>query len=137
MVDTSVLLRFFHDHRDTEQPAADRIERAFREGQIGLVLLDLSIYEFTNVLVKKLRLSPEEARIYVGKLYDLEAPIHAVSRDLAERAAEIAVRTGLSGYDAAFVAASVILVLPLLTADRALKLRASEFEVVHLADLAS
>lgn len=118
--DTSVLLRFFHDHGDEEQHAAQALWDAWDRQRTELFLLDLSIYEFVNVIVRRFTFTAERAARDVGHLFDLEFEIVACDRHLAEATARTAARTGLTGYDAAFVAAALSLDVPLITGDVAI-----------------
>jgi len=43
---------------DAEQPAADDLLESWLRGQRVLVLLDLSVYECVNVLVRRMRMKP-------------------------------------------------------------------------------
>jgi predicted nucleic acid-binding protein len=120
LLDTSLLLRFFVAHDDELQPAIPRIERAWRDDRMQLVLLDLSVYELVNVAVRRLGFDATRARRAVSEVYGLGAPVVAVDQQLAADAAEIAATSGLSGYDAAFVGAARRVGIALLTADRRL-----------------
>ena len=135
LLDTSVLLRFFSNHRDRDQPAAEQLLEAFLDGRAGVVLLDLSIYEFVNILVRRLGRAEAAASKDVDALFSLGAPVYPVDRELARSAASIAARSGLSGYDAAFLAASDLLGLPLVTGDRGIIERAGDRHVIALSSL--
>jgi predicted nucleic acid-binding protein len=137
VLDTSVLLRLFHPHQDPEQAAADAIAEELTARGMEPVLLDLSVYELINVVIRRLNTSEDEAIQVVDALYDLGLPVYAVDMSLARRTASITAVTGLSGYDAAFVAAGEALALPLVTADRKLVRRAKGFDVRHLGDVLS
>ena len=134
VLDTSVLLRLFHDHADAEQAVVDQLAEDWLAERFSGVLLDLTVYECLNVVVRRLGFSADRARAVAEAIYDLGAPIVAVDRDLAAATARLAVDLGLSGYDAAFVAAARGLGLPLLTADRRLHDRAGGTAML-LADL--
>ena len=136
LLDTSVLLRLFHDHRDAHQRAADMIRDRWTRGRIELVLLDLSVYEFVNVLVRRLGKDEERAAADADALFDLGLPTASVDRDLARAAARLAAATRLSGYDAAFVAAARGLGIPLITADARITREAQDGDVLSLAALA-
>ena len=117
VLDTSVLLRFFHDHGDAEQRAADAVLQAWQADRLQLALLDLSVYELVNVSVRRLRHSPQRVRSTVESLFRLGMPLIGVDAILAASAADLAANLELSGYDAAFLAAARRTGLPLLTAD--------------------
>ena len=135
LLDTSVLLRFFHDHRDEQQRTADALAEAWLEGRTSLLILDLSVYEFVNVLVRRLGRGPEQAEQDTNRLFDLGLTMVGCDRELAVQAAGTAASTGLSGYDAAFVAAAKALGLPLVTADERLARLVDEAHVRTLASL--
>ena len=134
VLDTSVLLRLLHDHGDTEQAVVDRLAQDWLAERFSGVLLDLTVYECLNVAVRRLGFSAERASAVAEDIYALGAPIVAVDRELAVTTARLAADLGLSGYDAAFVAAARGLGLPLLTADRRLHDRAGGTALL-LADL--
>lgn len=135
LLDTSVLLRLFHDHEDPPQESADLLGEAFLRGEIQLILLDLSVYEFVNILVRRPGKGAAEAERLVGALFGLGMPLVGVDRSLASAAGRISASTGLSGYDGAFVAAGSLLGVPLVTADRRIVELAGTFGAVHLEDL--
>lgn len=135
VIDTSVLLRFFHDHKDPPQKGADTLRHASVARRINLLLLDLSVYEFVNVLVRKLGHSAGSATQNVESLFDLEYPIIGVDRQLARDAASIAASSGISGYDASFVAAARSVAIPLITADEKLSKRLMSPDIVTLLAL--
>jgi len=117
LCDTSVIVRFFHSYSDDEQHAADALYRRWWARRADLLMLDLSVYEFINVLVRGLGWDGDRAARSVGELFDLELGLVSGSRDLAIACARTAAETGLSGYDAAFVAAARDLNVPLVTTD--------------------
>ena len=133
LLDTSVLLRFVHDHGDHEQVAADRLLRASLEDTVQLVLLDLSVYELVNVAVRRLGLGSPHVEDIVTEVFRFRMPMVTVDAQLGRAAAAAAVESGLSGYDAAFLAAARRSGVPLVTADRRL---AAEDGALALADLA-
>lgn len=132
MLDTSVLLRLFIPHVDPLQAGADHLREAFRRGETSIALLDLSIYELVNIQTRRLSMPTAEVVANVEALFDLGAPICSIGRSLALSTARISSESGLSGYDAAFVAAARSLAVPLVTADRAILERAPD----HAVDLA-
>jgi predicted nucleic acid-binding protein len=137
LLDTSVLLRFFHHHDDELQPRALALREAFLDRKVALILLDLSIYEVINVLVRRLTRSAARLRKDVHALFALETPIYAVDTALATETAAIASATNLSGYDAAFLAASRLLAVPLVTADQHLLDASKGDGVIALASVAT
>ncbi len=136
MLDTSVLLRFLVHHADAEQSTADHLLASWVRGEVVLVVLDLSVYECVNVLVRRMRMKAAEAAAVVRRLFDLGFGMHHVDERLAVGAARIGATTALSGYDAAFVALADELRAPLITTDRRMAEEAGDRAVMLVADLA-
>jgi predicted nucleic acid-binding protein len=135
LLDTSVLVRFFHDHDDQLQEHAENLRAAWLDDQAQLILLDLSVYELVNVCIRPLGYAGDRARAVVNALFRFRMPMLGVERGLAANAAELAADLGLSGYDASFVAAARRLGVPLITADRRLAGSAGP-DVLELVELA-
>lgn len=135
LLDTSVLLRLFHDEHDADQAAVDALRAAWAAGETDLLMLDLSVYELVNVLVRRLGFAEQPARAVVDAVFEMELPVVGVDAALARDAVRVAVQTGLSGYDAAFVAAARELGVPLVTADRRVAEAAPESVVRGLRGL--
>lgn len=133
-LDTSVLLRFFLPHQDDGQSSATRLGDAIAGGAVTAAFLDLGIYEFINICARKRRRSEEQVAGDVESLFEMGLLIVAVDAALATAAARLAVATGLSGYDAAFLAGARHLSLPLVTADKHIKTVAPD-EVLMLGEL--
>jgi len=136
VVDTSVLVRFFEDHGDDQQAAAELLRQTWLADRLHLILLDLSVYEFVNVLTRRLKHDESHALEAVAQLFRLRMPMVNVDARLAAEAASLAVSRQLSGYDAAFLAAARSLGVSLVTADRRLYERGGA-DVVLLDGIAS
>jgi len=120
LTDTSVLLKWFHLEGEDEVPAARAMLRAHRAEQVDVKILDLSMYELGNILLRKLGWT---ARDVADQLDDVQilcgSPLALV--DVWRReAADLAEQHGLSFYDAAFAAAARGLGVALVSADRQL-----------------
>jgi predicted nucleic acid-binding protein len=96
-------------------------------------ILDLTIYELVNILIRRLKKSETEVERAVRALFALGSIICRVDEPLAREAARIAGTAGLTGYDAAYVAASVGLGIPLITADRQIITSSAGGEVLDLS----
>ena len=118
--DTAVLIRFLFPYGDVEQAGADSLRAAWLADDVQLVQLDLSVYEFVNVVTRSLGHGADQATDDVANLFRLQMPIVHVDARLASDAAVLAADLGLSGYDASFLAAAQRLGMPLVTADRRL-----------------
>jgi predicted nucleic acid-binding protein len=135
VLDTSVLLRFFVGHDDPLQTAADELVESWLADRLQLVLLDLSVYELVNVSARRLHHDEERIRDDVRQLYRLRLPMVTLDEGLAADAGALVAATGLSGYDAAFLAAARMVGATLVTADDRLVALGGD-AAVHLGSLA-
>lgn len=117
LIDTSVLIKWFHREGESELGEARALRTAHLTGELDAHIVDLAIYEVGNVLVRSLRWS---ARDVADQLDDLLAvcgsPLVLTPQWLRD-AASIATEHTLSFYDAAWAAAARGLAIPLISAD--------------------
>jgi predicted nucleic acid-binding protein len=120
-VDASVGAKWlFRDEED--RPAVVSLLDRYAAGEVDLVVPDLFFCEVSNavlVAVRRKRISGEAALEALRELKDLHlAPVSV--GPLLESAFSLALRLGLSVYDAAYLAVSESQGVPLVTADRRL-----------------
>lgn len=117
LVDTSILIKWFHAPGEPELAAARTVRDANTRGDIDARIIDLALYEVGNVLLTRLRWSASD----IGdQLDDLLAicgpPIATVSAWLRDAATLGAAHT-LTFYDAVWAATARALHVPLVSAD--------------------
>lgn len=117
VIDSSVLLAYVRRDAGEHQAAVDVLFDRIVEDEMGFYLLDLSIYEVLNVLVRKHALRSSEAGAVIDDLVALADEVVRVTPPLARSTAEVAERTGLTGYDAAFLAAGRALAAAVVSLD--------------------
>ena len=120
LIDTSVVLKWFHEEGESDVEAARRLLTAHRSGAARVLLLDLAVYELGNVLVRALRLPAPAVAAQLDLLHRLCGPLVHPAPSWHARAAQLAEQHQLTFYDASWVAASEALGCPLVTADRRL-----------------
>lgn len=133
VVDSSVLIGYFTRDAGVHLPVVDGLMRTFIDGDASLLLLDLAAYEMVNVLVRKRRAPADEAAVVLDTAFQLADIVIRVRPDLAARAARIVSATGLSGYDAAFLAAGEHARAPVVTLDD----RLAAAGAMHIRELAA
>jgi predicted nucleic acid-binding protein len=120
LVDTSVVLKWVHDEGEAEVDQARELLSTHRTGQRRLLLLDLVVYEFGNVLLRGLRQPAAVVSEQLDLLRRLCGPVvHPAPSWLAE-ASTLGEQHGLTFYDASWAAAARALGCPLVSADRLL-----------------
>ncbi len=102
LIDTSILVKWFHDEGEGELAEARALRSAHVSGELEAHVLDLAIYEVGNVLLRGLHWEAAET---ADQLDDrgaiLGAPL-VMAADWRRHAAELARAHALSFYDASW-----------------------------------
>lgn len=117
--DASVVLKWFHAEGEHDVEDARRLLAAHRSASITAWILDLTLYELGNILLRALRWpAPQVA----DQLDDVRAICSVSTPGAVEQrlAAAVAEEHALTFYDAAYVAAARSRGALLATADKAL-----------------
>lgn len=117
--DTSVVLKWFHHEGEQEVDEARALLAAHQSGLLTAWILDLTLYELGNVLLRSLGWPATDV---AAQLDDLSAICTALTPTASELrlAAHLAEKHALTFYDAAYAAAARSRGADLATADRAL-----------------
>lgn len=135
VVDTSVILKWFHSDNEPEVDEARALLAAHQRAQIVTILLDLSWYELGNVLSRSLRWEPADVADQLDDLETLCGPPITADLTWHHNAAHLAARHDLTFYDASFVAAAEALNAQLVSADRQLLQTHLAISAMAMADL--
>ena len=117
LVDTSVLIKWFHSAGESELQEARTIRRAVQRGDLEVLIIDLALYEFGNVLLRALRWSATDVADQLDDLIAICGTPLVMSREWLRGAARLGVDHGLTFYDAAWAASAQALAIPLVSAD--------------------
>jgi predicted nucleic acid-binding protein len=120
LIDTSVLIKWFHSDGEHEVPQARALRTAHANGQVDVHVLDLAYYELGNVLIRALGWPASDVADQLDDLTTILGPPLVMTAPWLRRAAELADEHTLSFYDAAWAAAASELGVPLVSADRKL-----------------
>lgn len=122
LVDSSVALKWFRpiNAGEDEVEAAQSLREAHFGGVTTLRILDLSVYELSNVLIRRRGWPAQEAAEQIEDLLALVGPSVPLESVWLRDALALAEVHGLSGYDAHWAAAARHLNIPLVSADRQL-----------------
>lgn len=120
LLDTSVLITWFHSEGDHHVDEARALRRAHVGGSVRVHVLDLAIYELGNVLLRALRWPAEEVAGQIDDLLVVCGPPLVLTASWAREAAGLAEQHRLTFYDAAWAAAARSVAVPLVSADRQL-----------------
>ncbi|MHB8219072.1 MAG: type II toxin-antitoxin system VapC family toxin [Acidimicrobiales bacterium] len=117
LVDTSVLLKWFHGDGESELAEARSIRDATQSGEVQARVIDLALYEMGNVLLRALGWSGSNVADQLEDLVIICGPPLAMTAEWLRRAAELGERRRLTFYDAAWAATAEGLGISLVSAD--------------------
>lgn len=120
LVDTSVVVKWFHEHGESEVAEARALLDAHRAGTERLLVLDLGAYELANVLLRPLRLPASVVVEALTLVRTVCGPFVHPRPSWHDAAALLAEQHGLTFYDGSWAAAAQALQCPLVSADRQL-----------------
>jgi predicted nucleic acid-binding protein len=117
LVDTSVLVKWFHSEGESELGEARAIRDATRRGEVEARVIDLAIYELGNVLLRALQWSGPDVADQLDDLMVICGVPVAIGAAWFRQAADIGATHGLTFYDACCAAAAQGLGVSLVSAD--------------------
>jgi predicted nucleic acid-binding protein len=120
LVDTSIVIKWFHSDGESELGAARSLRDAHVAGRIDAHILDLAMYEVGNVLVRALAWPAAAVADQLADLLTIVGTPLVLDPTWVAHAAELAVAHRLTFYDAAWAAAARGLGIALVSADRQL-----------------
>jgi predicted nucleic acid-binding protein len=120
LLDTSVLIKWFHSEGESEAAEARAVRGAHVAGTVDAHMLDLGTYELGNVLLRALHWSASDVADQLDDVQTLLGPPLVMSAAAQRSAAAFAEQHSLSFYDACWAAAAADLAVPLVSADRQL-----------------
>jgi predicted nucleic acid-binding protein len=102
--DANVVLKWFHSKGEDEVEAARALLDAHKDREVALSVLDLTIYEVGNALMRgRARASAAQASTVIEALVEICPSIRPTPEEMKE-ASRLAERHKLTFYDAAYAA---------------------------------
>lgn len=118
--DANIVLKWFHAEDEEEVDAARALLDAHKERAVAISVLDLTVYEVGNALMRgRAGASAEQAATVVEALIEICPAVRPTIEEM-RRAGELAERHDLTLYDAAYAAVAQSRSAQLVTLDRAL-----------------
>ncbi|MBI4037418.1 type II toxin-antitoxin system VapC family toxin [Candidatus Curtissbacteria bacterium] len=103
VVDSSVTVNWINQIDEELLDKADKLLGDAQAGEVSLIAPELSKYEIGNALLKK-KLDLSMAYESLGTVYQLPMTFIPETEELAEQTYKIAAKSGITYYDASFVA---------------------------------
>jgi len=119
ILDSSVFIKWYRQGEVLAERALV-LRKAYLEGQLTILAPTLCLYELANVLRYKDDLTTEEVQSAVQSMFDIGVEWISPSREILNKAIEIARTYHTTVYDAVFVALATILDMIFITADKRL-----------------
>jgi len=120
LIDTSVVIKWFHEAGEDDVVEARAILDAHVRGELDAHILDLAVYEVGNVLARALSWSAGDVADQLDDLLAITGPPIVMTQAWLRSAAALAKAHALSFYDASWAAAAAELAVPLVSSDRRL-----------------
>lgn len=103
VIDSSVTVKWLNQIDEGLLDQADKLLSDAQAGSVSLLAPELSKYEIGNALLKK-RLDLPMAYESLGTVYQLPLTFVPESEELAKQTYKVALRDGITYYDASFIA---------------------------------
>ena len=117
LVDTSVLIKWFHSAGESELEEARAIRHAVQSGDLEALILDLALYELGNVLLRALGWPAADVANQLDDVLVISGTPISMLPAWFRDAALLGHRYKLTFYDAAWAAGARGLDVPLISAD--------------------
>ncbi len=117
LVDTSVLVKWFHSEGEFELAEARSIRDATQAGEVQARVIDLALYEMGNVLLRALGWAGSDVADQLEDLVIICGSPLAMAAEWLRQAAVLGERHRLTFYDAAWAAAAQALGISLVSVD--------------------
>ena len=130
-VDASVVVKWFVEEKYSKE--ALMIRDSFIEGLVDIVVPSLLYFEVLNALKYSGAFGEDELKKVARILEDYLFTLYELEGAYAEKAVEIAMRKGITIYDASYVALALIEGVDLYTADEKLLTKTEDLKITkHL-----
>ena len=130
-VDASVVVKWFVEEKYSKEALI--IRESFIEGLVDIVVPSLLYFEVLNALKYSGAFGEDELKKVARILEDYQFTLYELEGAYAEKAVEIAMRKGITIYDASYVALALIEGVDLYTADEKLLTKTQDLKITkHL-----
>lgn len=133
---TSVVIKWFSTYDEDDLDKALSLRKSIQEGSCVITTPDLLFYELSNALRYNPHFTEADVKDAIQSLYDMGFDIIGVEKEILHNSIEIAFKYNVTVYDATFLALSMKLDKPFVTADYKFFERIKGFHAaVKLTDL--
>jgi len=135
ILDSSVIVKWFSHDGEKNVDKALRLMDLYERSIIEITIPDLSLYEIANALRYNKNFSPEDVKKVIATLEDMGLNILGINGELMALAIDIAFKDNITVYDAIFISASNVTMMPLVTANPRHQKNLKRGNIIILEDL--
>jgi predicted nucleic acid-binding protein len=117
LIDTSVLIKWFHSAGEPELNESRALRAAHLSGDLDAHIVELAVYEVGNLLVRSLKWPADEVADQLDDLLAIFGTPLVLTPQWLRDASSLATEHNLSFYDAGWAATARGLDVPLISAD--------------------
>lgn len=129
VVDASVVVKWFVEEEYSKE--ARLLRKAYEDGVIDIAAPDILPYEVLNALKYSGAFGEDELKEVAGILDDFQFTLYRLEGEHAAKTVEIAMRKGVTVYDAAYIALATLLGTIVYTADDKLLKKTASLNVAR------
>lgn len=133
VLDASVILKWFMKEDDSDK--AMSLKETHCIGKFNIVVPDILLYEVGNALRYEPEFSPEEIKLCLKELYELNLNIIAPLPHILNLIPDIAFHYDITFYDASYICLAQILNIQFVTADEKLYNKVKILSFVNLLSI--
>ncbi len=130
VLDASVIAKWFKE--EVESKTALKIREEFYKGFHEIVIPDLVLYELSNALRYDNKFNAKMIAESIDSIFEMDMVITIPSTELISRSVELALKTGITVYDAIYIALAEQINGVFITADESLYKKAKKFRNCRL-----
>ena len=134
ILDTSVILQWFHRSGELHYKEAKHIADDLRAGKIDISIPDILPIELLNVFIKGKGLSIDRANTMLKDLFEMPIKIIGVSLPVLELSSKLMEEYNIAAYDAYFLALAQIEECKLISDDQKAHGQIKDGTVIMLED---
>jgi len=117
IVDASVVYKWFIDEDEPATTFSRTIANTFLQKKVNIIIPDILLYEFGNILSFKTKLTETDIKMVWEKFTYFHLPVYAPNADFIKRSIDFSRKYNVSVYDASYAVLALEKKCDLITAD--------------------
>jgi len=131
VVDSSVIVKWLNSDREEYLEEADKLLKMACEESVALLTPDLARYEVSNALLHK-NMDVNQLMVSISTIFELPIRFVSLSNEQSQLSAKVATESGMTFYDATFIALAMDQNAVLITENTKHQAKCKEVKVLSL-----